>query len=189
MHVDTGQSAATDQQLVESLRQGSREALEQIYTRYRDRLCNYAYRLVGDRDRVDDVVHETFIKVWSNIGRLNDTSSFRSWLFAIARNEALLQLRDRKPFEELNDETTPESDDPLSALISNELSGSVTGLLDALRPSYKELIVLKVYEALTYAEIASVTGLSLSAVRVHLYRARKALAALYDKHCGDKHVG
>ncbi|MDP2884808.1 MAG: RNA polymerase sigma factor [Ignavibacteria bacterium] len=181
------QSSVTEIELVERLREGSREALGQIYVLYRDSLYNYCHWLVKEDGRVDDVVHETFMKVWNNIGSLNNSDSFRSWLFKIARNQALLDLRNRKPFEELTDESSIESDGPLVALINTEKSDQIKGLLDALRPAYRELIVLRVYEGLSYAELACVTGLSLSAVRVHLFRARKALAKLYDEHFGDRH--
>ncbi|MBM4159943.1 MAG: RNA polymerase sigma factor [Ignavibacteria bacterium] len=183
------QSSLTERRLVEHLRLGSREAFGQIYVRYKGSLCNYCYWLVKEKDRAEDIVHETFLKVWNNIGTLDDSSSFRSWLFTIARNQALLFLRDRRPFEELTDESSSENDDPLHALISTELSDSISSLLNALSPAYRELIVLRVYEGLSYAEIASVTGLSLSAVRVHLYRARKALARLYNEQYGDKDDG
>ena len=181
------QSSVTERRLVEHLRLGSREAFGQMYVQYKDSLCNYCYWLVKEKDRADDIVHDTFLKVWNNIGTLNDSGSFRSWLFTIARNQALLYLRDRKPFEELTDESSSESNDPLHVLISTELAGSVSSFLSALRPAYRELIVLRVYEELSYEEIAGVTGLSVSAVRVHLFRARKALARLYNQRYGDKH--
>ncbi len=184
---DMNRSSPTEIELVERLRQGSREALGQVYVLYRDRLYNYCYWLVKENSRIDDVVLETFINVWNNIDSLNNSDSFRSWLFAIARNQALLDLRDRKPFEELTDDSLIEHDGPLVALISAEEADQVKGLLDALRPAYRELIVLRLYEGLSYAELAGVTGLSLSAVRVHLFRARKALAKLYDEHFGDRH--
>ncbi len=187
MHGDMNQSILAEIELVERLREGNREALGQIYVLYRDRVYNYCHWLVKENARVDDVVHETFMKIWNNIGSLRNGNSFRSWLYTIARNEALLDLRDRKPFEELTDESSIESDSPLVALINAEETDQVKGLLDALRPAYRELIVLRVYEGLSYAELACVTGLSLSAVRVHLFRARKALAKLYDEHFGDRH--
>ncbi len=173
--------------LVERLRDGDRKAFGQIYALYRVSLYNYVHWLVKGRERVDDVVHETFVKVWNNIGSLNNSGSFGSWLFAIARNEALADLRDRKSFQELTDESSIESDGPLVDLINSEQSGQMKELLDALRPAYRELIVLRVYEGLSYAELAHVTGLSLPAVRVHLFRARKALAKLYVEHFGDHH--
>jgi RNA polymerase sigma-70 factor (ECF subfamily) len=177
----------TEPELVERLREGDRDALGQIYILYRDSVCNYCHCLVKEKDRVEDVVHETFVKVWNNIGSLRNSESFRSWIFMIARNQALLDLRDRKRFEELTDESSIEHDSPLVTLISAEESVQVKGLLDALRRPYRELIVLRVYGGLSYAELARVTGLSRDAVRVHLFRARKTLAKLYDENFGGKH--
>lgn len=181
------QKILNEEQLVNELRLGSREALGEIYAHYRDSLFNYCSRLVKDNSRAEDLVHETFLKIWSTIQTLNHTSSFRSWVFSIARNQALLFLRDRKPFEKLSDEIPLTDDDALDLLISSEASAALGSLLDQLRPAYRELIVLRVYEELSYAEIAAVTGLSVSAIRVHLYRARKALAGIYTRRYGEKH--
>lgn len=187
MGAEMAQSRLTEEQLVRDLCLGSPQAFGEIYLRYKDSLCNYCHWLLKDKDCTEDVVHDTFLKVWNNISALNNSGSFRSWLFSIARFQALLFLRDSKPFEQLSYEPEVENEDPLHILITNEQSTQIGGLLNALRPAYRELIVLRVYEELSYAEIARVTGLSLPAVRVHLYRARKALARMYTEHYGEKH--
>ena len=176
-----------EEQLVNELRLGNREAFGEIYAHYRDGLFNYCNSLVKDNSRADDLVHETFLKVWSTIQTLKHTSSFRSWIFSIARNQALLFLRDRKPFEKLSDEIPLTDDDALDLMISSEASAALGNLLDQLRPAYRELIALRVYEELSYVEIASVTGISVSAIRVHLYRARKALAGIYTRRYGENY--
>ncbi len=179
-------SDLNEEQLVIELRLGNAKAFGLIYDRYKDSLCNYCASFVKDNGLAEDIVHEIFLKMWNNIQTLNEARSFRSWLFRIARNEALHFLRDRKQFEELSEEIREEDRSPLESLVNSEESVKVSGLLDHLRPAYRELMVLRIEGELSYADIASVTGLSPSSVKTHLFRARKALAKVYTELYGGK---
>jgi RNA polymerase sigma-70 factor (ECF subfamily) len=180
------QTPEPEEQLVECLRARSSDAFAELYTRHKDALFDYCFHLLKDRARAEDAVHEAFMMAWKDIPSLKGTHSFRSWMFSIVRHHALNQIRGRKLFDELSDEVPMNDPDPLEVLITNERSTNFAELLDRMRPQFKELIVLKDFEDLTYAEIARITGLSLASVRVHLYRARKALAKVYTKHYGEK---
>jgi len=179
-------SDLNEEQLVIELRLGSTRAFGLIYERYKDSLCNYCSSLVKNNDVAEDIVHEIFLKMWNNIQTLNEVRSFRTWLFSIARNQALLFLRDRKPFEELSEGLPREEESPLDLLVNEEQSAMMGSLLNRLRPAYRELMLLRIEGELSYADIAAVTGMSQSAVRTHLYRARKALAKVYAELYGGK---
>lgn len=181
-----GDIIRTDEELVQSLRSGSREAFGELYSRHKGALLDYCCHLLKDNNRAEDAVHETFLMVWNDIHSLNSSHSFRSWIFSIARHRGLNHIRDRKPYEELTDDSCVDDTDPFEILVSNDRTARFAGLLEMMKPGYKELIVLKDYEGLSYTEIATVTGLSLASVRVHLYRARKALARVYSKNYGEK---
>jgi RNA polymerase sigma-70 factor (ECF subfamily) len=176
----------SDTDLVRSLRSGSRDAFEELYLRHKDALYDYCSRLLKDGVQAEDAVHESFLAVWKDAQTLNDPGSFRSWLFGIARHKALNSIRDRKSFDELFDDSLLVLDDPYSILVKNEQSALVGELLEMIRPAYKDLLVLRDFENFSYAEIARISGLSLASVRVHLFRARKALAKAYSKNHGEK---
>jgi RNA polymerase sigma-70 factor (ECF subfamily) len=176
----------SDTDLVRNLRSGSSDAFAELYLRHKDALYDYCSRLLKDGVRAEDVVQESFLMVWNDAHALNDLGSFRSWIFSIARHKALNSIRDRKIFDELHDDSSVEHDNPHAILVRNEQSALFSDLLDMIRPAYKDLIVLKDYEDFSYAEIAKVTGLSIASVRVHLFRARKALAKMYVQNVGGK---
>ncbi len=176
----------TDDELVRQLRSGSREALGELYERYKDTLYNYCYQMLKSTSNADDAVHDAFLKVWDKIQTLEKVNSFRAWLYAIVRYQVLNKLRDSKSFEDLTDDCSIEDDDPYRILVAHELSLDLEKSLDMIRPAFKELIVLRDFEGLSYTEIAQITGLSLASVRVHIFRATKALAKIYHEKFGDE---
>jgi RNA polymerase sigma-70 factor (ECF subfamily) len=180
------QQTPSDTDLVRSLRSGSRDAFEELYLRHKDALYDYCSRLLRDDVQAEDVVHDSFLTVWRDASTLNDLGSFRSWMFSVARHKALNSNRDRKSFDELSEDSMRDDDDPHSIFVRREQAALLSELLEMIRPAYKDLVLLKDFENFTYAEIAKITGLSLPSVRIHLFRARKALAKAYSKKHGEK---
>jgi RNA polymerase sigma-70 factor, ECF subfamily len=176
----------SDTDLVRDLRSGSRDAFAQLYQRHKDALYDYCSRLLRNGPQAEDIVHDSFLTIWKEAPTLNDLGAFRSWLFSIARHKALNSVRGRKSFDELSEEVIQEDDDPHSIFVRSEESLLLSELLESIRPGFKDLIVLKDVESFSYAEIANITGMSLSSVRIHLFRARKALAKAYSKNHGVK---
>ena len=107
-------------------------------------------------------------------------------MFSIARHKALNSIRDHKSFDELSEDSARDNDDPHSIFVRSEQSALLNSLLETIRPAFKDLLVLKDIENFSYAEIARITGLSLPSVRIHLFRARKALAQAYPRNHGEK---
>ena len=176
----------TDAALMRNLRSGSNEAFAELYRRHKDSLYDYCSRLLKDEIQAEDVVHDSFLMLWRDAHTLNSLGSFRSWIFSIARHKALNCIRDRKSFDELSDDCSIEHDDPLTIFVRNEQRVLFHDLLEMIRPAYKELIVLKDYEYFSSQEISKITGLSIASTRVHLFRARKALAKEFMKNHGAK---
>jgi RNA polymerase sigma-70 factor, ECF subfamily len=175
----------TDEELVQKLRSQSRDAFGELYLRHKDALYDYCFHLLRNKGRAEDAVHEAFYMAWHDIHQLNHLRSFRAWIFSIARHHSFNDKRNQKPSDELSEEDLIDDDDPHSILVSNEQTAQFNDMLDSIRPAYKELIVLKEYEGLSYSEIANVIGLSLASVRVHLFRARRAFAKVYLRSYGE----
>lgn len=175
-----------DAELVARSRQGDKAAFSSLYERYHQRLFAFCYRLTACRETARDVAQNTFLKAFQSLASLDDHRLFYYWLFSIARNDAISQLRrERKggvrvPLGDAEDVWDGES--PQEKLENEETRALVERLLNQLKPEYREALILRQYESLSYAEIAAVTGDSVSAVESRLFKARKALAKQLAAH-------
>jgi RNA polymerase sigma-70 factor (ECF subfamily) len=166
---------ATEQELIRELQRGGQRALGVLYQEFSSGVFAYCLKILADRQLAEDVVQETFLKVQQHARSIQKNESFRSWIFRIARNEALMQLRKRQRNGQIDDETVWEEDTPHQQLVMLERSEIVNRLLDGLKHEYKEVLLLSVYENMSYAEIADVTGATEGSVKSRIFRARKAM--------------
>ncbi|HTY37756.1 MAG TPA: RNA polymerase sigma factor [Bacteroidota bacterium] len=149
----------------------------QIYHRYKHRVYAYCYRLLRHPQNAEDATQETFLKVHRSLGQLENAGSVQAWIFSIARNEAYTILRRSRPTEELD----PDSEDvweesgPLEYVVGKERRELVQYCLSRLKPRYRELLILKEYEQLSYGEIVNLTGSTESSVKSGLFKARQAM--------------
>ncbi len=165
----------TDAELLAGLLRGDRHLLGQIYARYKVPLYRFCLRMLRDEARAEDAVHDTFVKLARQHAGIARPDALRSWLFRVARNEVFMSMRRASPLPldaagDIMDPSTPQE-----ALEQAEGSALVHALLDALRPEYREVLLLKEFEEMRYTEIAMVTGSTESAVRSRLFKARQAL--------------
>lgn len=165
----------SDEYLIERLREGDPRALGILYERYKNPVYAYCHRLLNDQQAAEDAVHDTFLKIRYAIHTLQQVQSFRSWLFRVARNEAYTFLRRTRNFDGLDEQDVWEAQTPLEQFVEEETTQIVQLLMNVLRPEYREVLILREYEGLSYAEIAEVTGATESSVRSRLFKARKAL--------------
>jgi RNA polymerase sigma-70 factor (ECF subfamily) len=169
-----------DAELVGRSCRGDKAAFSTLYEKYQQRLFAFSYRLTANRETAEDVVQSTFLKAYQSIATLDDHRLFYYWVFSIARNEALGHIRQqagagvRASLDEVEDVWDGES--PHEKLVNEETHVLVERLLGQLKAEYREVLILQQYESLSYAEIAAVTGDSISSVESRLFKARKALA-------------
>jgi RNA polymerase sigma-70 factor, ECF subfamily len=168
-----------DAELVGRSRKGDRAAFSALFEKYRLRVFAFGYRLTGCRQTAEDVVQTTFLKAFQSLASLDDPGLFYYWLFSIARNEALAGLRRGKNATASLDEAAEvwDDDSPHERVVAEELHALLKSLLGRLKPEYREVLILRQYESLSYSEIAAITGDSISAVESRLFKARKALAS------------
>jgi len=165
--------------LIESFQAGDEFAFVGIYNRYKGPVYSFCYKMLLDSDAAQDVMQETFLRVYENRARLQKTSSFKSWLFTIARNQCLNSLRRSGRHVGLqydNWDLVVASDTPFTKMEKSEQIKFVAGFLETLNPDYRELIILREYQNLTYEEIAAVTKSTISAVKSRLFKARRKLS-------------
>lgn len=165
----------SEKELLIELQRGSQSALAEVYKEFNDGVFAYCVKILADRQLAQDVVQETFLKVQQHAHTIEMDQSFRSWVFRIARNEALMQLRKRRMNGELKDDSVWDDETPYQQLLAAERTEIVNRMLDSLKFEYREVLVLLVYEGMSYAEIADVTGATESSVKSRIFRARKAM--------------
>ncbi|HTY57903.1 MAG TPA: sigma-70 family RNA polymerase sigma factor [Bacteroidota bacterium] len=158
------------------LRNGDTEAFRTLFDRFRTPVYAYCARMLGDRDEAEDATQETFILALRDASALSAPERFRGWLFGIARHRVMMMIRDRRngKREEL-DEAGRDDETPHVAAERNEIRVHVRNAVAALPPGYREVVILRDFQHLSYAEIAIATGSTESAVRSRLHKARKAL--------------
>jgi RNA polymerase sigma-70 factor (ECF subfamily) len=169
-----------DAELVRRSQKGDKAAFSQLYQKYQRRVFSFCYRLTGCGETAQDVVQTTFLKAYQSLTTLDEPRLFYYWLFSIARNESLGHLRQKRgggvsvSLEEAGQIWDGES--PEVTLEREELQALVERLLGRLKAEYREVLILRQYESLSYAEIAAITDDSISAVESRLFKARRTLA-------------
>ncbi|MDD8018592.1 MAG: sigma-70 family RNA polymerase sigma factor [Bacteroidota bacterium] len=145
-----------------------------MYTRYCGRVLRYCARLLKDTQAAEDAVQNVFVKLHAGRASIRNGQSLQSWVFTVARNEAFEELRRRKG-ELLSEEIVWEGVLPDEELSKKNRREAIESVLNALYPSFREIIILREYEQLSYDEIAQVTNTTVSSVKSRLFKARKAL--------------
>jgi len=179
-----------EQELVELLFQRKEEGFRKLMTLYKDDLVNYAYRFLGSYDDAVDVAQQTFIRVYRFIETFQRGARFGTWLFAIARNVALSMLEDRKrrgtvPLTHTDDEGEDVELDipdvhyvPDRSVDSTIVAQRIQEALMKVPPVFREAVVLRDIEGLTYEEIAEVCNVELGTVKSRINRGRAILQQL-----------
>jgi RNA polymerase sigma-70 factor (ECF subfamily) len=184
-------SALTDQQVVELARMGREPAYRELVGRYQRPVFSLIYRLVRDREKAEDLAQDTFIKVLNAIERYDPSFKFSSWIFKIAHNTALDQLRRKEP-ETLSLEGSPHArteaeaeastitpeaatENPEQYTASRELGSVIEQAIGQLRPEYRTAILLCHVEGRPYEEIAEIMAVPLGTVKTYIHRARNEL--------------
>ena len=152
-----------------------------LLARYKTRIYSFLLRMLGNPHDAEDVAQETFIKAYKNLASYDTNRPFISWLFAIAHNCAIDFIRKRgTQLLSLDDDENPVSIAD-TALCTEKAAQSacdmqaVESALLKLPPIYKEAFLLLAKEGLEYAEIAEITGVPISSVKIRIFRARQLI--------------
>jgi RNA polymerase sigma-70 factor, ECF subfamily len=181
--------ADTEASLLARAQAGDVSAFERLSGAYADRLFMLLLRLLGDRDEAADVAQEVMLRAWQGIARFRGQSSYFTWLYRIAVNEAnrALEKRGRRPAgvpigaDELQLPTSP-ADDPSRQAENSELRRALGRALAELPPALRTAIVLRDVEGLSTQEAAEIAGVGQAAFKSRLHQARlRVRAAIGDE--------
>jgi RNA polymerase sigma-70 factor, ECF subfamily len=191
----------TDNHLVEEFISGNDAAFTQLVCKYKDALTNYLNMMIGDYDIAVDLSQETFLRVYRNIGRYSNLYQFSTWIYRIATNLAIDEMRYRKRRGRVfyrnvwgsrqsakNDREGPEFEitdvrrSPRDEILRKE-SGQVLG--DAIRSlpeKYRTAFIMKEVQELPYETIAKVLNCSAGTIKSRLHRARELLQRKLERY-------
>jgi len=175
----------TDGELIETAITGREDSFEELVRRYQRPITNYVYRMLSDYDASLDVTQEVFIKVYNSLARYSSDYKFSTWLYRIAHNAAIDYMRrnsvSQQSIEAENADGTYQLQiesprpNPEQERERSEWRAEIESVVKCLPTVYRELILLRHAQDLSYDEIADVTGLPLGTVKNRLFRAREAM--------------
>lgn len=168
--------ARSDANLVQAACRGDHQAFGELACRYSQGVINIVYRICGDPDLAEDAAQEAFIRAWQNLPTYKQALSFRNWVYRIAINVALDELRRRRPQIAIESvELTARQSGPEQIVEQQERSAQVQQALQSLPSQCRAALALREYENLSYREIAEVLNIPLGTVMSRLNYARTQL--------------
>ncbi len=179
---------ADDRRLVELVLAGDQGAFEYLVNRYRDALRRLFVQRIGGVNDVDDLLQETFIKVYINLHRYSDAYTFGQWVYTIARNTFIDFMRRRQeelPIDERFAAPAAQTPTPEERVINLQRRVQIENYLERLAPRYRTLIVLRFFDELSYEEIAAKLDLPIGTVKTQIHRAREQMCRFLQHEAGE----
>jgi RNA polymerase sigma-70 factor (ECF subfamily) len=172
-----------EEQWIEAARGGDKTAFGLLVEAYQDAVYNLTYRMLGNASEAEEAAQEAFVRAYVHLHRYDPQRPFSTWLFSIASHYCIDRLRRRRidwlPLKEEIAEPVrlaSASPNPEDVVTGRGREAWIRTLMDTLSPTDRAAITLHYWYDYSYKEIADVLGLTVSAVKSRLYRARRALA-------------
>lgn len=179
--------------LAKLARNGDRRAFGELVDLYKDKIYHLAYRMLYNVQEAEDVVQETFLRVFTNLDRFDESQKFSTWIYRIGTNLCIDRLRRRKTTysldAEINDsegadwhsmlassERTPEGE-----LLLSETQEQVRRAIDALPEKYKSAVILRYMHDMSLQEIGEVLDMPVTTVKTRVHRGREFLRERLEK--------
>jgi RNA polymerase sigma-70 factor (ECF subfamily) len=180
-----------DEELILQFQQGNENAFVELVDRYKNKLINFTFNYLGDRDLAEDIVQETMLKLYEKRHYYKPIAKFSTWIYTIARNQANTELRKRKrrKISFLSQMTKNGKDfdldskapDLIDEFHNTYLAQRINKAIQLLPEHFREVIVLRDIQGLTYEDIGSVMDAPLGTIKSRINRARIQLQAeLHD---------
>lgn len=180
-------SRTEDSRLIKAAIKGDQPSFRQLMKKYHDQVYNLLYRMVHEKDEVEDLTQEAFIKAFQSLQNFNEEFAFSTWLYKIATNNCIDYIRKKKlatfsidkPIASTDGEFSFEIPDstyePDKTLIARQRSKVLEDAINALPEKYRIVILMRHTEDKDYQEIANELHLPLGTVKAHIFRAREIL--------------
>lgn len=181
------ESRNEDTSLIQQALAGDQSAFSRLRQKYHDAIFNLIYRMIREKDEVEDLTQEAFIKAFASLATFNSEYAFSTWLYKIATNNCIDYIRRKKlqtfsidkPIESKESDFSFELPDstyaPDKEMILSQRKKFLDDAINSLPQKYRQVIIMRHQEELEYQEIAQILKLPLGTVKAHIFRAREML--------------
>lgn len=180
-------SRAEDSRLIHDALGGNQAAYRRLMKKYHDQIYNLILRIVHQKEQVDDLTQETFVKAFASLRSFNEEYAFSTWLYKIATNSSIDHIRKRKlntfsidkpvgaEESEYHFELPDTTYQPDKSIIQHQRARLIEEAINRLPEKYRRVIILRHNEERDYAEIARILKLPIGTVKAHIFRGRELL--------------
>ncbi|MEI6233836.1 MAG: sigma-70 family RNA polymerase sigma factor [Planctomycetota bacterium] len=188
--VEKSPGRPTDEALMQELAQGGHHAFEELLTRYETPVITFCYAFLRNREAAEDIAQETFMRVFRNAKRYLPVAKFTTWLYKIAANLCINELKKGKLRNTLSldepagsdpdgsrivDRIASDSSSPLNDMERAEAQDLIGKAIEHLPPDQRTTLVMVEYHEMQYQDIAEILEVSVSAIKMRVKRARETL--------------
>ena len=174
----------SDEKLILRFQEGDINAYNELVKRYKDRLLNFVLRYFNNVEQAEDVVQDTLIKLYTHASYYKNVAKFSTWIFTIAKNNALTELRKnkRKKTDSLwNDDgqviDINSKEESLDSKVQNEIAiDQLNKFLDEIPENFRMAVVLRDFQELSYEEISKILEIPIGTIKSRINRGRIQLA-------------
>ena len=176
----TARALPEESSWIAAAKEGDRQAFQQLYEQYCDRVYNLIYYSLKESEQAEDILQSVFLKVFQALPLFREDSSFLTWIYRVTLNECKNAKRRRRfwlPLSEIFEKPEEKDPHPLPDVVhtSNLQLLDLRRALVKLKPKYREVVMLKYFEELSYEDVASILGISMGTVASRLHRAMQFL--------------
>lgn len=166
---------------------GDQGAFAELVSLYQDKLFHMAYRMLNNRQESEDVVQDTFLRVYKNLDRYDETLKFSTWIYRIATNLCIDRLRKRKPVYSLDAESNEhegldgysmipsDGKTPETELLLSDTQRIIHQAIETLPPKYKTVMTLRYMQDLSLQEIGDIMDMPVTTIKTRVHRGREFL--------------
>lgn len=175
----------SDERIAALVQKGDIDLFRILIQRYKEKMTRYARKFLYNKEDINDIIQEVFIKTYINIQSFDVKRKFSSWLYRIAHNELINAIKKKRtlplfdldvflPYE-LHDNTLKQE------IARQDMYKIIDKCLNQLEPKYREPIILHYFEELSYKEIADVMQIPISTVGIRIKRAKEMMKSIFNK--------
>ena len=189
--LDQNKYLYTDEQLISRFQAGDENAYVELVNRFKDKLTNFVYYFLKDEELSEDIVQDTFIKLYEKKHYYKPVAKFSTWIYTIARNLANTELRKKNrakimylshmKYDKKNHDLESKDQSLISKIENEYLLDELHSAIDRLPDNYKTAIILRDIQGLNYDEISNIVGVPLGTIKSRINRARLQLQVYLKK--------
>jgi RNA polymerase sigma-70 factor (ECF subfamily) len=183
-----------EMRLAKLAKSGDRAAFTDLVELYKDKIYHLAFRMLGNSQEAEDMTQETFLRVFRNLDRYDETLKFSTWIYRIATNLTIDRLRKRKMTYSLDSDVTVEGEGmdwysilassepgPEGQIVLSDMQRRIREAIDTLPKKYKSVIILKYLHDMSLQEISDVLDMPVTTVKTRVHRGREFLRRKLDQ--------